>query len=59
MHDGVGPREGQADRVVVGHDQLDAQLARQLGSRTADIPQSTVTISDAFCSETNGGVPRN
>ena len=34
-----------ADRVVVGHDQLDAELAASSASRKAEIPQSTVTIS--------------
>ena len=35
---------------MIGHDQLDAQLARQAGLATAEMPQSTVTISSAPCS---------
>ena len=31
MDDRVGPRHRRADRVVIGDDQLDAQLTRQLG----------------------------
>ena len=48
MNDHRRSRQRRADRVVVGDDELDPELARRSASATAEIPQSTVTITDAW-----------